>query len=217
MYYPQTDGQTECINQELEQYLWLFTNERQDNWDKLLPLAEFQYNHVYSSTQQTPFLLDSGRVPQMGFELHQTASKVKSVNKFIDQIKGVLKEACSALLKSKDDMVHYYNQHHDPAPTFKKGDLVFLDALNIKTTWPSKKLSHRYLGPFTMVKSIGTHAYHLWLPQSLSRLYPVFHVSKLQKQPEDMIEGHQTHHPPLPTIIEGNIEYDVEAVLDSRV
>ena len=60
-YHPQGDRQTEQVNQELEQYLQLFVNERQDDWDKLLPLAEFQYNnHVHSATQQTPFMLDTG-------------------------------------------------------------------------------------------------------------------------------------------------------------
>ena len=59
-YHPQGDGQMERVNQELEQYLRLFVNERQDDWDKLLPLAEFQYNnHVHSATQQTPFMLDT--------------------------------------------------------------------------------------------------------------------------------------------------------------
>ena len=68
-YHPQSDGQTERVNQELEQYLWVFVNERQDDWDGLLPMAEFQYNnHVHSSTQQTPFLLDTGQHPHMGFE-----------------------------------------------------------------------------------------------------------------------------------------------------
>jgi len=40
-WHPQTDGQTECVNQELDQYLWLFVNERQDNWYDFLPMAEF--------------------------------------------------------------------------------------------------------------------------------------------------------------------------------
>ena len=56
-YHSQTDGQTEWVNQELEQYLRLFVRERQDDWYTLLPLAEFSYNnHVHSSMQQTPFL-----------------------------------------------------------------------------------------------------------------------------------------------------------------
>jgi len=50
-YCPQTDGQTEHVNQKLEQYLHVFVNERQDNWDEWLPMAEFAYNnHVHSST-----------------------------------------------------------------------------------------------------------------------------------------------------------------------
>jgi len=60
-YHPQTNGQTERVNQELEQYLRIFVGERQDNWYTLLPLAEFSYNnHIHLSTQQTPFLLDTG-------------------------------------------------------------------------------------------------------------------------------------------------------------
>ena len=50
-YHPQTDGQTEHINQELKQYLCIFVGKQQDNWYSLLPLAEFAYNnHVHSST-----------------------------------------------------------------------------------------------------------------------------------------------------------------------
>jgi len=60
-WHPQTDGQMECINQELNQFLCLFVNEWQDNWYDLLPIAEFQHNnHVHSVTQQPLFLLDTG-------------------------------------------------------------------------------------------------------------------------------------------------------------
>jgi len=69
-WHPQTDRQIEHVNQELDQYLWFFVNERQDHWYDLLLLAEFQHNNrVYSTTQQSPFLLNTGRLPHMGFEL----------------------------------------------------------------------------------------------------------------------------------------------------
>jgi len=93
-YHPQTDGQTERVNQELEQYLRLFVGERQNDWYTLLPfkLAEFSYNnHVHSSTQQTPFLLDTGWHPQMGFEPHQPPSRVEAVNEFTNWMKDHLK------------------------------------------------------------------------------------------------------------------------------
>ena len=67
-YHPQGDGQTERVNQELEQFLHLFINQRQDDWDELLPITEFQYNnHIHSTTQNIPFLLDTGCIPCMGF------------------------------------------------------------------------------------------------------------------------------------------------------
>src|SRR5437016_2543538 len=96
-----------------------FPLQRQDNWYSLLPLAEFSYNnHVHSSTQQTPFLLDTGRHPRMGFEPHQPPSKVEAVNEFTDRMKSALEEAKSALAKAKDDMARYYNQRRTPAPVY---------------------------------------------------------------------------------------------------
>jgi len=68
-WYPQTNRQTERINQELDQYLWLFVNEQQDNWYDLLSMVEFQHNnHVHSTTQQPLFLLDTRWLSHMGFE-----------------------------------------------------------------------------------------------------------------------------------------------------
>src|SRR5260370_29656762 len=49
-YHPEGDGQTEWINQVLEQYLQAYTNYQQDNWALLLPLAEFTYNNAASTT-----------------------------------------------------------------------------------------------------------------------------------------------------------------------
>ena len=47
-YHPEGDGQTECTNQTLEQYLQVYCNYQQDNWSSLLPLAEFAYNNTPS-------------------------------------------------------------------------------------------------------------------------------------------------------------------------
>src|SRR5882724_2959140 len=49
-YHPEGDGQTEQMNQTLEQYLRVYCNYQQDNWSKLLPLAEFAYNNTLSAT-----------------------------------------------------------------------------------------------------------------------------------------------------------------------
>ena len=58
-YHPQTDGQTERVNQEVKQFLCLFINQRQDDWYDWLSIAEFAYNNrVHVSTQTSPFMLD---------------------------------------------------------------------------------------------------------------------------------------------------------------
>jgi hypothetical protein len=109
-YHPQTDGQTERVNQELEGYLRIFTSRRQDDWDELLPLGEFSHNnHVHSLTQQTPFMVDTGRHPRMGFEPQQPHSKLESVNEFADRMAQGLEEAKAALTKAKDEYTMYYN------------------------------------------------------------------------------------------------------------
>jgi len=122
--------------------------------------VEFAYNnHIHSSTQQMPCLLDTGRHPQMGFEPHQPPSRVKAVNEFTDRMKSTLEEARSVLAKAKDDMARYYNQRRAPAPTFAPGNKVYLDSSDIHTTHPSRKLSHRRLGPYRVERRIGRYAY----------------------------------------------------------
>jgi len=143
-WHPQTDGQTERVNQELDQFLRLFINERQDDWYNLLSIAEFQHNnHVYSTTQQPPFLLDTGQIPCMGFELSQVPSGLETVNKFMERVKSATEEAKSAIRKAQENMTWYYNQRRTLAPMYKPGDRVYLDVSDIKTTRPSLKLSHR--------------------------------------------------------------------------
>jgi hypothetical protein len=217
-YHPQTDGQTERLNQELEQYIRLFVNQRQDNWDELLPMAEFAYNnHIHSATQHTPFLLDTGRHPRMGFEPKEEPSRKETANEFVDRMKSTLEEAKSALRKSKDDMARYYNQRRTPAPTFKPGDKVFLDSEDIPVQRPSRKLAHKFLGPYPVVKAVGRNAYQLRLPPSMSRLHPVFPVVKLQPAPPDPIVGRRAPPPPEPEIIDGETRYELEEILDSRM
>jgi IS30 family transposase len=60
-YHPEGDGQTEHMNQTLEQYLRIYCNYQQDNWSELLPLAEFAYNNSPSmTTRVSPFFANKG-------------------------------------------------------------------------------------------------------------------------------------------------------------
>jgi hypothetical protein len=131
-YHSQTDGQTECVNQELEQFIRIFISYKQDNWDELLPAAEFAYNnHVHSSTQQVLFMMDTGWLPQMEFEPNRIPSANKSVNKFHDWMAARVSEAKAVLVKAKDELKLYYDHRCIPAPEIKVGDRVWVDTSDI--------------------------------------------------------------------------------------
>ncbi len=94
-----------------------------------------------------------------------------------------LEEAKAALVKAQDEYARYYNRRHDPAPVFEPGDMVLLDASDIRTNRVSKKLDCIRLGPFEVEAAIGNGAYRLKLPESMRRLHPVFPVVKTLPPP----------------------------------
>ena len=66
-YHPEGNGQTECMNQTLEQYLQVYCNYQQDNWLDLLPIAEFAYNDAPNATTGiSPFFANKGYHPSIG-------------------------------------------------------------------------------------------------------------------------------------------------------
>src|SRR3984957_14371833 len=79
-YHPEGDGQTERTNQTLEQYLRMYCNYQQDNWNGLLPLAEFAFNNAPSATTGiSPFFANKGYHPNITVhpELEVTSAKAK--------------------------------------------------------------------------------------------------------------------------------------------
>ena len=100
VFHPQTDGQTECMNQELEQYLWFFVDHRQKNWPEWLVLAEFAINNkVHSTTKISLFMANYGRELKMGGDIRRKG-KMEKVMEFVERMKKVQKEAGTALKKT---------------------------------------------------------------------------------------------------------------------
>ena len=97
------------------------------------------------------------------------------------------------------------------------GQAQHSNVTNIRTTRPLKKLSHRRLGPFPVERHIGTHTYRLTLPASMKLLHLVFNVVKLTAAPSDPIPGRHQPQPPPPELIDGEEEYIVEEIIDSRM
>jgi hypothetical protein len=91
---------------------------------------------------------------------------------------------------------------------------VWLEGTNIRNDRPSTKLSpHRY-GPFRISQKVSSHSYRLQLPQTW-RIHPVFHVQLLRLARSDPILGRRPDPSP-PEVIEGDEEYEVNKILNSR-
>ena len=212
-YHPQTDGQTERVNQEVEQYLRIFVNYRQDDWADWLSLAEFSYNDkINKSTGHSPFMLNWGRDPRKGVEVRRQ-SRVEAATDFMERMEELRKEAAAALERAARDMKTQFDRSHQMEPEFKTGEEVLLEGENLKTNRPTRKFEHRRFGPFKVEKKIGQRAYRLKLP-STWKVHPVFHVSKLFPYHR----GDRPHvDPPPPELVDGEPEQEVEEILNDRI
>ena len=152
-YHPQTDGQTEHVNQEIEQFLCLLVNHRQDDWSEWLPLAEFSYNNcVHATTCHTPFELDAGQHPCLGTEPYREM-QVEAANEFATSMAAAQEEAKAALECTAQDMAQYYDQRRSPALAYSTGDKVWLSLKNIITDQPTAKLADKWLAPTQLLPS----------------------------------------------------------------
>jgi len=109
-YHPQTDGQTERINQELEQYLRVFIDHKQEQWPDWLGTAEFVYNNkIYIATKILPFKVNYGQDPRMGFK-GRRKRKYEAAGKFVERIKKIQEEAKAVLGKAQKEMKKFANR-----------------------------------------------------------------------------------------------------------
>jgi hypothetical protein len=212
-FHPQTDRQTEQINQEVEQYLHSYINHQQQTWPEHLAMAKFAYNNkIQTSTKASPFLVNYGRHPRMGFK-PQREGKLPAATDFVEQMKKTHEEAQAALLKSQDDMKKYADRHKTAAPGYKVGDKVMLSSKDINPVErPMRKLIERWMGPYPISKIVSANAVQLKLPAAM-KIHPTVNMSRI-KPWKTPLPG-QTVTPPPPVEIEGQKEYKVEKVIDS--
>lgn len=210
-YHPQTDGQTERMNQEIEKYLRIYVNYHQDDWAEWLALAEFSYNDkMNDSTKMSPFFADHGYHPWKGTE-PRLQSNNESALGFATRMRTIQEEAEAALRKSKELMKKYYDKNKKLSKEYQAGDKVWIEDLD--TDRPTKKLADKRVGPYEVVSKIGQAAYKCHLPGS-SHLHPVFHESRLTPYIEP--PPHRQEERPPPEIIGNAPEYEVEEVLGKR-
>ncbi|KAL0556479.1 hypothetical protein IC582_004993 [Cucumis melo] len=210
-FHPQTDGQTERLNQVLEDMLRECALEFPGSWDSHLHLMEFAYNNSYQATiGMTPFEALYGkccRSPvcwgEVGEQRLMGPELVQSTNEAIQKITSRMHTAQSRQ-KSYADV-----RRKDLE--FEVGDKVFLKVAPMRGVMRFErrgKLSPRFVGPFEILERIGPVAYRLALPPSLSTVHDVFHVSMLRKYVPD--PSHVVDYEPLE--IDENLSYTEQPV-----
>jgi len=214
-YHPQTDGQTERANQEIEHFLRLYVNYEQDDWAKWLDEAEFAMNDRYhEAIKTTPFRLLYGYDPWKG-DPNTLRSQNPDASEWVKTIIEKRQVAKDALVKAASDMKKFYDAHKGRSLDLSPGDHVWLEGTNLKTMRPQKKLEVKCFGPFKILEKLGT-SYRLQLPRSWNRIHPVFNEVLLTKYVTPTFSGQQLPPPPDPIDVEGHPEYEVEKIVGYR-
>ncbi|KAJ1595811.1 hypothetical protein NDA14_003845 [Ustilago hordei] len=148
-YHPQTDGQTERVNQVIEQYLRMYCNYEQNDWANLLDTAAFVYNNtVHNSIGVSPFFACYGWNPKAHPDIPQQLG-VNDPGRFEYLMDG--KERCKYLQEqireAQRRSVNQYNRKHKDIE-FKVGDMVYINRRNWKTRRPTPKLDTQFAGPY---------------------------------------------------------------------
>ena len=134
---------------------------------------------------------------------------------FAGRMKKIHEEAQAALIKARDEMKRYADRIQGDAPEYKVGQKVWLETRDLDIKRPSKKLAEKRIGPYEITDIISPNAIKLKLPKSI-RIHPVVNVSRVRPYLSPRIKG-QAPTPAAPVEIDGELEYDVEQILDSRL
>jgi len=178
-FHPQTDGQMERMNQELEQYLRFFVDHRQKDWLEWLASAEFTVNNkVHTATKVSPFMANYERELRMGGDIRKRG-KVERATEFVERMRKVHEEAGVALKKAQEDMKRQVDKGRKETEDWKKGDRVLLSTKDLVfKERPVRKLVDQYVGPYTIEEVVFTNMVKLRLPTSM-RIHLVVNISRI--------------------------------------
>jgi hypothetical protein len=210
-FHPQTDGQTERYNAELEAYLRIFCAYEPDTWNKMIPLAQFAHNSkTHEALRQSPFQLMYGTTP-VALPLVSERTNNPAADNRIDLLYKAREEALAAHNLAHIKMAERTMRRSKP---FKVNERVWLDSKNLKIPYQSRKIAPKQEGPFTIKDVLGPVTYRLALPRQW-KIHNVFHAALLTPFKETTFHGTTDTQPP-PDLIEQQAEWEVEAILAHR-
>ena len=222
-YHPETDGSTERMNQNLEAYLSAFCAYSQLDWAELLPAAALAINtRPSSATGLTPFFMLHGYdfdhlQLQNRLEESTTAprrSPLATADLITSRLRTAHEWAQASISVAQDTQEIHANRSRQPAVKLSPGDKVWLNLKNITSERPSKKIDWRN-AKFTVIRSVGSHAYELDTPKGI---HNVFHTNLLRLAhddpfPSQIIDDSQ----PPPIKVDDEDEFSVEEIRGIRL
>jgi len=200
----------------IEAYLRAFVGREQDDWARLLPMAEFAYNNLTTTgNAMSPFYANYGFHPA-AMDPVSTEPLNPASQLYAHWMCAVHNESWKGLEEAWERMRRYTDLTRKQPPAYQVGDLVTLNGCNIKTRRPSKKLEHKNRGPFQIERIVSPLAVRLTLPRKW-KIHNVFHVLLLEPY---RTSKHRALQDPSEVLwqaddIEQSEEYDVEEVMSS--
>lgn len=216
-YHPQTDGQSERVNQCLENYLRCMTFQEPQRWLSWLSLAQYWYNtSFHTSLKMSPFQALYGYLPPQVSELSVPGHIASDAATTLFDKETILKQLKKNLQDAQVRMKMYADKNRSDRE-FQVGDMVYLKMQPYRETalglLKSLKLASKFYGPFKILARVGKVAYRLLL-LAQATIHPVFHVSQLKR----LLGSHAVPNPTLPLLNkDGKIMAQPLAILDRHL
>ncbi len=214
-FHPQTNGQTERANQDLERVLRCLVTQNPTSWCQQLSWVEYAHNSLQvSSTGLSPFECSLGYQPPL-FPSMESEVAVPSAHAFVQRCHRTWTRARETLLRVGACTKAKADRHRSKPPVYVVGQKVWLSTQNIPLRSVCNKLAPKFIGPFPVTKIISLVTVRLKLPPAYRRIHPAFHVSKIKPVFRSPLNP-PTPVPPPPRLVDGEPTYSVNRILDSR-
>ncbi len=216
-FHPQTNGQCERANQDLERMLRCLTSNNPSSWCQQLSWIEYARNSLpVAASGMSPFECSVGYKPPL-FPSQEPDAAVPSTLAFVQCCRRTWERVREILLRTAGRTKAAADRRRSPPPTYVCGQRVWLSTKDLPLRSPSRKLAPRFIGPYRVTKVVNPVAIRLKLPPALGRVHPVCHVSKVKpvfSSPLNPAGDRPT--PPPPRLIDGSPTYTVRRLLDER-
>jgi len=192
-YNTQTDGQTERTNHVQEYYRRTFVNYAQNDWYQLLPLAEHPYHNSATNMHTMTRIFGNYGFHQQTEWINEREACNPWVTMYAHLMQDIHRRVKQTLQNARESNKTYCDKKGTEQPSIEVGDLVMLNAKNMRTKQPLNKLSPKLSGLFQVLRIKGRWAYH-WEILPWWKVYPVFHVSSLEPYPSLNRPNRENHH-----------------------